>query len=72
VLLMSALFDSPKIPASPPPPPAPLPSDTAAQQTAQQQATMEAQAAGRTSTLLTSGQGDTSTPTIAKKTLLGG
>jgi hypothetical protein len=46
-------------------------SDPAAQAAAQAQATAAANAKGRASTILTSGQGDTSTATVQKKSLLG-
>lgn len=68
---MSSLFSSPK---SPPPvviPPAPTITDPSIQAAAQAQQTASAQAAGRASTVLTSGLGDTSTPAIGKKILLG-
>lgn len=66
------LFSSPKTPAPIPQPVVPTPADPAVQQAAQATATAAATAAGRGSTLLTSGQGDTSAATIQKKVLLGG
>ncbi|HEV2673388.1 MAG TPA: hypothetical protein VGV37_02535 [Aliidongia sp.] len=69
---MTALFSSPKVATVAPIPPAPIASDPAATAAAQEQATAAAQAAGRASTILTSGQGDTSQARVAKKTLLGG
>jgi hypothetical protein len=61
-----------KLPSPAAAPAVPSVTDPAVQAAAQSQQAMAAQAAGRTSTILTSGQGDTSTPVIQKSTLLGG
>ena len=68
---MSGLFGSTP---SPPPPvqPVPSPGDPAVQAAARQQAVAAANAAGRGSTLLTGGAGDTSSPVVGKSVLLGG
>lgn len=68
----SGMFNPPGPPAPPAATSAPTISDPSVQAAAQVQATSAAQAAGRSSTILTSGQGDTSTATIKKSTLLGG
>jgi hypothetical protein len=62
---MSGLFSSPK------PAPVPTITDPAVQAAASAQRMAAAQAGGRAATILTSGLGDTSTPTTAKKALLG-
>jgi hypothetical protein len=68
---MSGLFGGgPSAPA--PPPPVPTLANPAVLDAERQQEASQAQAAGRASTLLTSGTGVTSQPTLAKKTLLGG
>lgn len=54
------------------PGPAPTFQDPAIAQAQRDQAVAAAQAMGRGSTILTSGLGDTSAPTLAKKSLLGG
>ena len=59
------------MPAPAPPPPAPAVTDPATQQAAQDLAFAQAQAAGRNSTIMTSGQGDQSAVSATKKTLLG-
>lgn len=67
---MSALFSKP---AKPPPPPAPAPApsiDTARQMQMSQD--VLAGRKGRAATILTSQQGDLTTPTTGTKTLLGG
>lgn len=51
--------------------PPPTQADPSVQAAARAQAVATANAAGRESTLLTGGQGDTSQPSIASKTLLG-
>ena len=68
---MGGLFSSPSIPAPAPPPAAPTPTDPATQQAAQNLAFSQAQAAGRASTIMTSGQGDQTPAPTVKKTLLG-
>ena len=71
---MSSLFSSPKSPPAPiimqapPPPKITDPSITAAQAAL---AANVAQARGRQSTILTSGLGDTTKPSLDKKQLLG-
>lgn len=69
---MTAMFSSPKTPDVVTPPPPPTPADPAVQQAARDAQTAAAMAAGRGSTILTGGQGDTSKATVAKKVLLGG
>lgn len=70
---MSGLFGGhTSTPAVPTATPVPTAVDTNAIAAAQASATAQANAAGRASTILTSGQGDTSAASIAKKTLLGG
>lgn len=68
---MVSLFSSPKFPAIPAAPAAPSPTDPAARAAAQELALNQAGAAGRASTVLTGGQGDTAPPPVARKTLLG-
>lgn len=63
------LFGKPKPPATPAPPQKPPGlTDPMVREGAQ----TNGPTAGYASTILTGGQGDTSTPSIAKKTLLGG
>ena len=68
---MGGLFGGVSIPAPVAPAPAPTPTDPATQQAAQDLAFSQAQAAGRASTVLTSGQGDQTAAPVVKKTLLG-
>jgi hypothetical protein len=68
---MVGLFSSPKMPAPAAVPAAPSPNDANTQAAAQALQFQQANAAGRGSTILTSGQGDLSPPPLAKKTLLG-
>ena len=67
---MAGLFSSPSVPAQPQAAP-PSVADPSVQAAAAAQRAQMAQAAGRASTIFTSGQGDTSTPVIGRKTLLG-
>lgn len=69
---MASLFSAPKMPPVPTAITAPSVTDPSVAQAARDQATAAAQAAGRASTIATSGQGDTSTPDTARTTLLGG
>lgn len=69
---MSSLFGGAKAPAPVTYTPPPSQVDPSVQEAVLAQQTAAAQAAGRQSTILTSGQGDTSTPVTGKKTLLGG
>lgn len=69
---MAGIFSSPKA-ALPPVQPAVAPptvTDPSVQAAAEQQQASYASAAGRASTILTSGQG-TAAPTVGRKTLLG-
>ena len=68
---MASLFSSPNIPAPAPVQAAPQVTDPSVQAAAQAQQTAAANADCRASTILTSGQGDTSAAAAAKKTLLG-
>ena len=61
----------PPLPAPPPPPPV-LIEDLPDEKEEKIKKKMEAKKKGMTETILTSRQGDTSTPEIYKKTLLGG
>jgi len=65
---MGSLFSGPPERA---PVTAPTPTDPAIQAAARAAGTQTGQMYGRAQTLLTSGQGDVSAPTIAKKSLLG-
>jgi hypothetical protein len=71
---MSGLLSKPDLPPPPPPPPTPAIDYAVQQQTADadRQRRLQLAAGGRASTVLTSGLGDTSTPTTASQTLLGG
>lgn len=71
---MSGLFSKPSIPApsAPLPTPALDPAIQAQTQEADRQRRLQLAAGGRASTVLTGGLGDTSTPTTASQTLLGG
>ncbi len=69
---MTSLFSSPKTPTQAAPPAPPTVTDPAVQQAANENAAAAASAAGRGSTILTSGLGDTSQATVQKKVLLGG
>jgi len=63
---------SPKIPAAPATPaPAPTPTDPSVEAAAEALRETQAQAAGRASTILTSGTGVSTAPPVAQKTLLG-
>lgn len=66
-------FRAPKAPP-PPPPPTPLPVETQPdiRQKAQAEIEKSMNRKGRASTILSGQLGDTSQPTLAKKTLLGG
>ena len=69
---MGGMFSAPSIPAPPPPPPDP-PDRDASRGDVSEARKRAANAKGRTSTILTSGQGvDTDDSFITKKTLLGG
>jgi hypothetical protein len=68
---MSGFFSTPKPPPVIMAPPPPTPTDPSVEAAADAQRQAQAQAAGRASTILTSGLGDTSTPTLGKKELLG-
>lgn len=69
---MAALFSTPKMPAAPTAaPPAPTVTDPSVVAAQQEAAREQAQAAGRASTLLTSGQGASGQAPIVRKTLLG-
>lgn len=67
---MGSIF-SPSIPKPKPAPPAPTPTDPMVQQIAEAQAAQAASAAGRMSTILTGGLGDTSAAPVVQKQLLG-
>jgi hypothetical protein len=68
---MGGLFSSPKAPPPPAPtPPPPTPTDPTVTAAADALAREQAQANGARATMLTGGQG-TSTPTTARKSLLG-
>jgi hypothetical protein len=67
--MASWLFGKPKGPPTPAPPQKP-PGLT--DPLVRDQAQTQGPTAGYASTILTGGQGDTSTPSVAKKTLLGG
>lgn len=69
---MSTVFSAPKIPTPAPPPPVPSPINPVIQGAADDARIAASQAAGRASTILTSGQGVTAPPSAQKKTLLGG
>lgn len=66
------MTSAPSMPAPQPAPPVPTVTSSAVQQAGTDAQTAAAQAAGRASTLLTGGQGDQASATVAKKTLLGG
>ena len=68
---MAGFLSSPKPAPVVLPPPAPTRDDASIQAEADAQAAARAQAAGRAATIQTSGQGDTSTPKLERKTLLG-
>lgn len=68
---MSHLFGSSKPPPLPPAPAPPTNADPSVQAASEEARANAAAAYGRQSTILTSGQGDTSTPALVKKTLLG-
>lgn len=68
---MAALFSSPSYPKPQPAPAAPMPTDPQVQAIAAAQSAQAASAAGRASTILTGGQGDTSTAPVGKTMLLG-
>lgn len=73
---MGGLFSSPAPPpAPPPPPPTPAPAPTVSDESAQEAAAAERKrrslAQGRASTVLTSGEGDTSEANTASAQLLG-
>lgn len=68
---MGSLFSSPKYLDPGPAPTVPTVTDPSIAAAAAAQQTAAAQSAGRASTILTSGLGDTSAPTTGKKTLLG-
>jgi len=72
VSAVTSMFSGPPKVTPMAPPAAPTVTDPSVQAAAQAQATAMAQSAGRASTILTSGQGDTSQANVAKKTLLGG
>jgi hypothetical protein len=69
---ITGLFSSPKQPQVIQSPAAPTPADPSVQLAARDAATAAATAAGRGSTILTGGQGDTSVAPVARKVLLGG
>lgn len=64
-------FFAPSPPRLPPPPPAPSREDPAVEEARRRQVIAARQARGRAATILTGGQGDTSTPELGKKQLLG-
>jgi len=66
---MTAMFSSP--PKVQKAKPAPAVTDPSVQAAAEAQRTAQAQAAGRASTILTSGLGDTAAPQIGLKTMTG-
>lgn len=69
--LKNTLFPKkPKKPKAPPPPPTPLDPEVEAARKAEREARKRRR--GRGATILTSALGDTTEPTIEKKTLLGG
>ncbi len=71
--MVGVLFPKPKpIPTNAPAPKPPGLTDPLSRAPADDERVAAAQAAGRASTILTGGQGDTSTPDLAKKTVLGG
>jgi hypothetical protein len=71
--MVGVLFPKPKpIPTNAPAPKPPGITDPLTRDEADDERTAAAEAAGRASTIMTGGQGDTSTPTLGKKTLLGG
>jgi len=64
-------FLAPSTPSVPTPPPAPSMADPAVEEARRKQIEAQKRAKGRASTILTGGQGDTTTPELGKKTLLG-
>ena len=64
-------FGGAKMPAPQPVPAARTPVDPAVQQAQQELQSEQAQAAGRMSTILTSGRGALTQPPVLRKTLLG-